>query len=414
MGRTYNLNVSPVNRRRFEPKPQRGQERPEGAACPTGSGALLPLVRDSVAGLSKPHTITTTPLQKPAPTSRLTYYKGASLVDIEGPRHSIQTVPSRGGKRREISGMSLGSRMRIRQKMAKVKCEEMTNALTVCLTYPRNVVLPEEWQVYKNHLRVFNQSVKRHYEGSSGIWVLEFQKSGAPHFHLLIFGLRHLEIEDLRQWMQAKWYEIAHNGDIHQGRAGTTIEWAKSGGGVMGYMAKYMSKSYQQDKAGHTGRMWGKFGELPIGKLEQLECTEKQMIKIRRWARKKTEKDVDQGRWNAFLRPNGKSSRKPSPAFGQVMPNAHCHGGRMYWEKAKSAWHGGADSFSFYTVRPPIEIGGELRIYGVCSSSTDTKVVEMYRPPSRWKAKCNDRVRLICNADAFMQAIATGIERDLI
>jgi hypothetical protein len=96
------------------------------------------------------------------------------------------------------------------------------------------------------------------------------------------------------------------------------------------------------------------------------------------------------------------------------MPNAHCHGGRMYWEKAKSAWHGGADSFSFFTIQPQEKIAGELRIYDVCASWTITRVVETYRPPSRWKAKCNDRVRLICNADAFMHAIATAIERNLL
>ncbi|MEY4483986.1 MAG: hypothetical protein RL693_1438, partial [Verrucomicrobiota bacterium] len=240
MNRNYNLDRSD-NRRCFDRPNQSGPLAPhagvpEGAASRTGL-AVVPsgtLSEQKVAGLSKPHTITTTstPPPKTASTSRITYYKGAALVDIEGPSHSTQSVPSRGGKRREISGMSSGSRMRIKQKLAKVKCEEMSNALTVCLTYPRSVVLPEEWQIYKNHLRVFNQSVKRHYEGCSGIWVLEFQKSGAPHFHLLIFGVRHLAIEDLRQWMQTKWYETAHNGDIHQGRAGTTIEWAKHGGGV--------------------------------------------------------------------------------------------------------------------------------------------------------------------------------------
>lgn len=407
MNRNYNLDRS-ANRRRFELTTQHRPKRPEGAACPTAEGASPPLCRDSVAGLSKPHTKTTN-----IPTrSRLTYYKGAALIDIEGPSSCISAIPSRGGKRREISGMSKGSQMRFKQKLAMIKCDEMTNALTVCLTYPRDVVKPEEWQIYKYHLFVFNQSVKRQYPASSGVWALEFQRSGAPHFHLLIFGLRSHAIEKLRQWMQATWYKIAHNGDKHLGRAGTTIEWVKHGGGVMGYMAKYMSKSYQKDRGGHTGRMWGKFGELPMGECKQLALTEKQVIKIRRWARKRMESHVNNARWSAFL--NGRNPRKPSPSEGIVYKNPEALGDRMFWNQAKSAFHGGAKSFLSVRVLPATKIEDEVYEYGIRTSSTTTRCVNNFRPPSRWKAKCNDRVRLICHVDILIAAILRAVERNLI
>lgn len=409
MNRNYNLDRSD-NRRCFETKTQRAPKHPEGAAHQTEEGASssLACVGKIVAGLSKPHTITT---DNPS-HSQLTYYKGAALVDIEGPPSSIKIVPSGGGKRREISGMSMGSRMRIKQKLAKVRCEEMSNALTVCLTYPRDVVKPHEWKNYKNHLRVFNQAVGRHYAGCSGIWVLEFHKSGAPHFHLLIFGLRSYDLNQLRQWLQKKWYDVAHNGDVHLGRAGTTIEWVKHGGGVMGYMAKYMSKSYQKDRGGHTGRMWGKFGELPIGEFKQLDLTEKQIIKIRRWARKKMENDVNNARWRDFL--NGWNPRKPSPSEGIVYKNPEALGDRIYWNQAKSAFHGGAKSFQTVRILPATKIDNEIYEYGLRLSFTCTRIVNLFRPPSRWKAKCNDRVRLICHADSLINALSKALERKLL
>lgn len=48
--------------------------------------------------------------------------------------------------------------------------------------------------------------------------------------------------------------------------------------------------------------------------------------------------------------------------------------------------------------------------YGV----TATSIVPGFRPLSRYKARHLDRIRLICNASGFIQAIQRGIRQGLI
>jgi len=372
----------------------------------------------AAAGLSKPQTSTTTPYATVVGWKKAAVMKVSTMQSIQMPT---------GGKRDRIKGMSSASRQRLRVKLAMVRNEERENALAVCLTYPRNAVKAEEWETYKTHLKVFNQAVKRHFDGSSGVWVLEFQKSGMPHFHLLVFGLKgRYDLGEIRTWMQQRWYDIAHAEDIHQGKAGTSIEWVKSGGGIMGYMAKYMSKGYTDNADGYTGRMWGRFGNLPLGEEEEMPLSREQNVKVQRWARKKMERDTNNARWKQFLeyRPESKIYDEgklihqlvADDGYKSRNPPAWAWGDRFFWEKVRSHHKRSIEHCRYEEGQMVIIDGEEMQTNcGYVWSWTSRRTMrEQYKLPKRYKAKPNGSVTLVCNADSFLDAIKRGMERGLL
>jgi hypothetical protein len=136
---------------------------------------------------------------------------------------------------------------------------EYTNMVT--LTYPENY--PIDGRVIKQQLRVFLQRVKRLAESngrkqSSSFWFLEFQKRGAPHFH--IFTTEFVP----HYWIASTWYDIVGSGDTAHLRAGTRIEKLKAGKkGVIIYAKKYARKQEQKDvpeNYQNVGRFWGIHG----------------------------------------------------------------------------------------------------------------------------------------------------------
>jgi len=86
----------------------------------------------------------------------------------------------------------------------------------------------------------------------SAVWRLEFQERGAPHFHILLFGLPFVPKGLIQKW----WGEV-----IGCDRPFTRIEAVRSWRGVLGYAAKYMAKvAGGLDYVAYlsaVGRLWG-------------------------------------------------------------------------------------------------------------------------------------------------------------
>ena len=87
--------------------------------------------------------------------------------------------------------------------------------IMLTLTYPAD--FPLDGRIVKNHWRRFRQWMVRN-GAKTGLWVLEFQKRGAPHFHIFIQ-------EPLDKDAVANaWYRIVGSGDPKHLEAGTRIE----------------------------------------------------------------------------------------------------------------------------------------------------------------------------------------------
>jgi hypothetical protein len=160
-------------------------------------------------------------------------------------------------------------------RMARyLRCCEADYRTMLTLTYPGS---SDGWHRCKAHLRSFSERLKRaiaarnrtvgHDDGRgafSAFWFLEFQKRGAPHFH--IFTTHDFD----KEFIARCWYEIVGSNDERHLAAGTRVERIRSGrNGTIAYARKYAAKREQKtlptmfESAG-IGRFFGVFGSREI------------------------------------------------------------------------------------------------------------------------------------------------------
>ncbi len=130
--------------------------------------------------------------------------------------------------------------------------------IMLTLTYPAE--FPLDGRTVKDHWRRFRQWMVRN-GAKAGLWVLEFQKRGAPHFHVFIR-------EPLDRDKLAKaWFRIVASGDPKHLVAGTRIETFRYPPALGSYVMKYASKMDQKDvpkEFENVGRFWGVWGKPKI------------------------------------------------------------------------------------------------------------------------------------------------------
>lgn len=148
----------------------------------------------------------------------------------------------------------------------------MRNMVMIHLTYPAEY--PLDWHIWKIHLKLFKGMLQRRFPLAQGVWKLELQRRGAPHYHMLIDLMQPCSIIRFRQWLDAAWARIAHVDDIHGGRFACRAEIVFSARHAQNYAAKYcgkvqgapitddgelMTSDHMRDT---MGRHWGKIGKL--------------------------------------------------------------------------------------------------------------------------------------------------------
>jgi hypothetical protein len=191
------------------------------------------------------------------------------MAKLKGKGTGSGTPP--GGPRGKVTAFSHASRRRLLQTLAGIDRSNEALPLFVGLTYPGAAWSPNpaDWHT---HLEAFYKRLCRRYPGCriSIIWRMEPQKRGAPHFHLLIFGVPYLPYT----WVGAVWSAIVGGDAVHAARC-SSVQKVKSWRGVMSYASKYMGKASGggavfTDTDGQAlmevGRHWGVKGRqhLPV------------------------------------------------------------------------------------------------------------------------------------------------------
>jgi len=210
------------------------------------------------AGLSTHHICRKNPESR---HGSVTVYPQGSLLTVSKNRINPYAGSKRAWSRGVIQEFSVASRRRLMQSLAKVRRGggrggEMPQFVT--LTYPAD--WSRDYEVWKNDLRKFLQRLQYRFPAFAAFWKLEFQKRGAPHFHMLVWGLPHYGMKDL---IAELWYQVVGSGDEKHLRAGTQIANIKSWRGVMAYASKYLGKS-QENYGLPVGRFWGIFNRAGI------------------------------------------------------------------------------------------------------------------------------------------------------
>ncbi len=85
--------------------------------------------------------------------------------------------------------------------------DEPRRLVAVTLTYPK--YFPTDDKLVKRQVAMLRRRFAREYgEKARGIWGLEFQERGAPHFHLFLFMPLRVEYEDFEWWGLKAWSEV--------------------------------------------------------------------------------------------------------------------------------------------------------------------------------------------------------------
>lgn len=222
---------------------------------------------------------------------KITYRRGASVLKVERGRKAKEEAgkeEKRGKVKRGNAGaFSVASRRRYMYFLNSVRRDCKPHFVT--LTYPD--LYPENSSEFKRDLDNFIKRLKREFPKAGGSWKLEPQERGAPHYHLLVWGV---ELQELREFVPQAWYEVVGSGDWfhlawHEGQLHDNIHCvqpAESFDTVNAYVLKYMSKEVGTRFEG-WGRWWGVFAKenIPFGEEVAQVITEKQAIQAIRYIR---------------------------------------------------------------------------------------------------------------------------------
>lgn len=146
----------------------------------------------------------------------------------------------------------------------------------VTLTYPSKY--PSDGKMIKDHLNTFLTWAKKVQGIGNYLWFLEFQKRGAPHFHILTEN----DITHAKRDVSRIWYGIVDSGDPRHLRVGTRTEKIRDVGGAGKYAAKYGAKKSQKavpPEFRNVGRFWGASRGMTPVMRESIEIHDMKVIK---------------------------------------------------------------------------------------------------------------------------------------
>ncbi|MFA7346054.1 MAG: hypothetical protein WC003_17280 [Terrimicrobiaceae bacterium] len=155
----------------------------------------------------------------------------------------------------------------------------------ITLTYPAE--FPTNGREVKRNFNFFRKRLLRRFPGIRGVWFLEFQKRGAPHFHILVSIKmnEHGEIHErtrrrgkqgpksyktvvtLEAMISEWWFTIVGSKDKKHLAAGCSWEMIENSDGALRYAAAHASKPNQKivpKTFVEVGRFWGVIGKVEV------------------------------------------------------------------------------------------------------------------------------------------------------
>ncbi len=197
----------------------------------------------------------------------------------------VSTLKGATSTRGTVRGFSRRSRRRLMRLVASIDKRALAvRPLFLTLTYPGE--FSEDWREWKRHHDSFVKALRRKYPTSSLIWRMEAQQRGAPHYHMLVFGVPYIPYD----WVAQTWFRVVGSGDPAHLAAGSEVRRVRSWRGVMHYVGKYLAKDDGGEWDVDTGRVWGVCGRqyLPVAWL-RVEVTYREFLELRRQLRRYTQ-----------------------------------------------------------------------------------------------------------------------------
>lgn len=218
------------------------------------------------------------------------------------------------------------------QRNCKFKFDSASRGMTsaICLTYPEELREKLDGRIIKKHFKAFILAYLREF-GLDGryFWVLEFQRNGNPHFHIVTDCKA--DIKAQRDFVAARWYKIVGSGLHKHYKAGTSCELVRSQAGVASYIAGYLKKANQKqvpENFHNVGRFWG--GSRKAFEIETQICRFEDSMEGVAAARRALRlfRRYKSSVLRQLSRQNGIRYKLPKPGGGFV-----CWSGRSAFEK---------------------------------------------------------------------------------
>jgi hypothetical protein len=181
----------------------------------------------------------------------------SSLKIVRSPVSFSKICQGGGSSRGAVRVLTQKSKSRLRFTCLNARLPLISQ---FCLTYPAD--FPNDGRIVQSHFNAFmtrfRDYCKRRNIDFVYLWVKEFQKRGAPHFHLFLS----LPVSDqLHSYMAQLWNRVAGNNQLehlafHLNK-NNFIEWEMGNGQ---YLTKYLEKNYQKMTPvdfKNVGRFWG-------------------------------------------------------------------------------------------------------------------------------------------------------------
>lgn len=261
-------------------------ERARVAAAKGGRGGLVSSCISDRGGCDAPE-----------PSSRYAA-RVAVYADSVSARSGVKMPPGPGGVRGACRGFPGSSRRRLIREMARVRVRGLC-AYFVTLTYP--AVWSDDWRRWKRDLASWRKRLARNWpQVLGGVWRVEFQKRGAPHYHLLLWTSGELP-PSFKLWLSQSWYEVVGSGDVKHLRAGTQVQSLDSRRAIRLYVSKYVAKVDNGSAPEAWGRNWGFFGAVDREPVIEEEIHISEYVMLRRLA-KRWLKSRKSHRYAAYLR----------------------------------------------------------------------------------------------------------------
>lgn len=192
------------------------------------------------------------------------------------------------GHRGPITHFSKSARFRLFHMLAKIDNDLIFEPIFCTLTYHyghENSKRSTKSQLHHFLTRLRQLDPKVQY-----FWRIEYQKRGAPHYHLIIFPGTKIGTRFSNAYgtsISRIWHEIADPNSYRHEQYGCKIVTIKSYSQACAYMSKYIAKHEHINAESVEGKHWGCSRNLPIYKLAHAEMNRKMTIvyieKIRHW-----------------------------------------------------------------------------------------------------------------------------------
>jgi len=195
---------------------------------------------------------------------------------------SNKTPPKRG----KTKGWSQATARRNRDFLKSINPTLLDgHSISASLTLGRTYrVIPADMQAIRQKFfkRLDREKALRHH------WVMEFQRDGTPHLHMMIFFPDSIHAETAKQIVRDHWIEVTQlTGAEPWGQHVVAVH---SLTGWLQYLAKHGARGaehYQRSMPKGweaPGRMWGKSGEWPTS-VQEFDCDRSTFYRLRRWVR---------------------------------------------------------------------------------------------------------------------------------